>query len=86
MVAFTSENLITILNNVTVAQRATAEKAVAKFGSVKGALSAYLKTGRKAGATIGAVADCYKGLLETFQHGQKSRLTGVLIPLKSGKA
>ena len=64
------------LNGVTVSQRDTADKVIKAAGGLDAALSSYLKTGKATAARVGALAYVYRGILECFEHGQKSRLLG----------
>ena len=64
------------LDGVTVAQRDIADKTIKAAGGLDAALSSYLKTGKTSAARIGALAYVYRGILECFEHGQKSKLLG----------
>ena len=64
------------LDGVTVAQRDIADKVIKAAGGLDAALSSYLKTGKASAARIGALAYVYRGILECFEHGQKSKLLG----------
>ena len=64
------------LDGVTVSQRDTADKVIKATGGLDAALSSYLKTGKASAARIGALAYVYRGILECFEHGQKSKLLG----------
>ena len=64
------------LDGVTVAQRDIADKTIKAAGGLDAALSSYLKTGKASAARIGALAYVYRGILECFEHGQKSKLLG----------
>ena len=70
------------LDGVTVSQRDTAEKTIKAAGGLDAALSSYLKTGKASAARIGALAYVYRGILECFEHGQKSKLLGFAIGTK----
>ena len=64
------------LDGVTVAQRDIADKVIKAAGGLDAALSSYLKTGKANAARVGALAYVYRGILECFEHGQKSKLLG----------
>ena len=64
------------LDGVTVSQRDIADKTIKAAGGLDAALSSYLKTGKTSAARIGALAYVYRGILECFEHGQKSKLLG----------
>ena len=64
------------LDGVTVAQRDIADKTIKAAGGLDAALSSYLKTGKANAARVGALAYVYRGILECFEHGQKSKLLG----------
>lgn len=52
------------------------EAAIKSAGGEAAALSAYLKTGKRGFADVGAVVDMVKGVGEALAHGQRSRLQG----------
>lgn len=55
---------------------------IKRLGGLKGALSAFTKTGNKGHGNIGAYAHVYAGILETLQYGQKNKLKGFAIASK----
>lgn len=72
----TLSTLTAALDSVTIAQRNAADKVVKAAGGLDAALSSYLRTGKHATARVGALAHVFKGVLETLEHGQKTKLTG----------
>lgn len=72
----TLQTLMAALDSVTVAQKTAADKVVKAAGGLDAALSSYLRTGKHATARIGALAHVFKGVLETLEYGQKTKLTG----------
>lgn len=69
-------SLVAALDSVTIAQKTAADKVVKAAGGLDAALSSYLRTGKHATARIGALAHVFKGVLETLEYGQKTKLTG----------
>lgn len=74
--------LTEVLTSVPHDQVEKTEAIAKRVGGIRAALSAYLRTGKRQCADIGAYAALWDGIVQTFAHGQKTALLGYAIAAK----